>query len=72
MLHKGTMLRDEEMFADGLFHFQVFGIIQMIVSCVAISFGFGKSTVLLSADQVVNAEKVSIQYLSRCSHMSRS
>jgi hypothetical protein len=33
-------------------------VIQMIVSCVAISYGFGKSTVLLSADQVINAEKV--------------
>jgi hypothetical protein len=36
----------------------------MIVSCIAISYGFGKSTVLLSADQVVSAEKVSKYPLS--------
>jgi len=35
----------------------IFAVIQMIVSCIAIMYGFGKSTVLLSAANVINAEK---------------
>ena len=42
---------------------QVFGVVQMIVSCVAISYGFGKSTAILSAAQVVNAEKVRLSLI---------